>query len=292
MTRSLSTLRRRRPPTSRFAGCGRRYGDVAAVDGVDLEIARGEFFTLLGPSGSGKTTTLRMIAGFERPDGGTDRARRPGRLAPAAVRPGRQHRLPGLRAVPAHDRAAERRVRAARQEGAEGRAARGARPTRSRSCSLEGYGDRKPAQLSGGQRQRVALARAIVNRPAGAAPRRAARRARPEAPAGAADRAEADPAGARHDVRLRHPRPGGGAHDERPDRRLQRGSRSSRSGTPAEMYEHPRRSSSPASSARRTSSSGTAATFTVRPEKIRLSTETDADGRAGRRSRRPSTSAR
>ena len=44
---------------------------VAAVDGVDLEIARGEFFTLLGPSGSGKTTTLRMIAGFERPDGGT-----------------------------------------------------------------------------------------------------------------------------------------------------------------------------------------------------------------------------
>ena len=44
---------------------------VAAVDGVDLEIARGEFFTMLGPSGSGKTTTLRMIAGFERPDAGT-----------------------------------------------------------------------------------------------------------------------------------------------------------------------------------------------------------------------------
>ena len=42
------------------------YGDVVAVDGVDLEIAAGEFFTLLGPSGSGKTTTLRLIAGFER----------------------------------------------------------------------------------------------------------------------------------------------------------------------------------------------------------------------------------
>jgi len=46
------------------------YGDVVAVDGVDLEIARGEFFTLLGPSGSGKTTTLRLIAGFEDPDRG------------------------------------------------------------------------------------------------------------------------------------------------------------------------------------------------------------------------------
>ena len=49
----------------------RAYGDVVAVAGIDLEIARGEFFTLLGPSGSGKTTTLRMIAGFELPDAGT-----------------------------------------------------------------------------------------------------------------------------------------------------------------------------------------------------------------------------
>ena len=44
------------------------YGDVVAVDSIDLEIARGEFFTMLGPSGSGKTTTLRIIAGFERPE--------------------------------------------------------------------------------------------------------------------------------------------------------------------------------------------------------------------------------
>ena len=48
----------------------RTYGDVVAVDGVDLTIAPHEFFTLLGPSGSGKTTTLRLIAGFERPDWG------------------------------------------------------------------------------------------------------------------------------------------------------------------------------------------------------------------------------
>ncbi len=65
-----------RLPTSGSPACGRRYGDVVAVDSVDLDIARGEFFTMLGPSGSGKTTTLRMIAGFEQPDAGHGRARR------------------------------------------------------------------------------------------------------------------------------------------------------------------------------------------------------------------------
>src|SRR3954451_25494364 len=53
-----------------LAGVRKSYGDVVAVAGVDLEVQRGEFFTLLGPSGSGKTTCLRMIAGFERPDAG------------------------------------------------------------------------------------------------------------------------------------------------------------------------------------------------------------------------------
>ena len=52
-------------------GVRKTYGDVVAVDNVDLNVAAGEFFTLLGPSGSGKTTTLRMIAGFEQPDTGT-----------------------------------------------------------------------------------------------------------------------------------------------------------------------------------------------------------------------------
>ena len=51
-------------PAVRLSGIRKAYGDVVAVDGVDLEIAEGEFFTLLGPSGSGKTTTLRLIAGF------------------------------------------------------------------------------------------------------------------------------------------------------------------------------------------------------------------------------------
>ena len=54
----------------RLAGARKVYGDVVAVDGIDLEIDADEFFTMLGPSGSGKTTCLRIIAGFERPDEG------------------------------------------------------------------------------------------------------------------------------------------------------------------------------------------------------------------------------
>jgi putative spermidine/putrescine transport system ATP-binding protein len=58
-------------PDIRLRGLTKRYGDFAAVDAVDLEVAQGEFFTLLGPSGSGKTTTLRLVAGFAIPDAGT-----------------------------------------------------------------------------------------------------------------------------------------------------------------------------------------------------------------------------
>ena len=63
--------RRDDAPISGCASVRKTYGDVVAVDDIDLEIANGEFFTMLGPSGSGKTTTLRMIAGFELPDSGT-----------------------------------------------------------------------------------------------------------------------------------------------------------------------------------------------------------------------------
>ena len=143
----------------------KRYGPLAAVDGVDLEIAEGEFFTMLGPSGSGKTTLLRMIAGFERPDagtielGGVDVTRTP------PVRAQRQHGVPGLRALPAHDRARERRVRAAGRKARRARERRAARRRRSTWCASPVSATRKPVQLSGGQRQRVALARAIVNEP-------------------------------------------------------------------------------------------------------------------------------
>src|SRR3954467_5385219 len=147
-----------------LAGVRKAYGDVVAVDGVDLDIRRGEFFTLLGPSGSGKTTCLRMIAGFERPDEGRIE------LAGEDV-----SRLPP----------AERDVNTVFQDYAlfphmsvgdnvayglkVKKVAKGERAQRVEEAlamvRLEGYGDRRPSQLSGGQRQRVALARALVNRP-------------------------------------------------------------------------------------------------------------------------------
>jgi putative spermidine/putrescine transport system ATP-binding protein len=148
----------------RIAGLRKRYGDVTAVDGVDLEIRRGEFFTMLGPSGSGKTTTLRVIAGFEQPDegsvelGGKDVSKLPPyardvntvfqdyALFPhMTVQDNVEYGL-RVKKVPRADR---------RRRAAEALAL----------VRLEAYGARKPAQLSGGQRQRVALARAIVNRP-------------------------------------------------------------------------------------------------------------------------------
>jgi putative spermidine/putrescine transport system ATP-binding protein len=151
-------------PAVRLEGLEKRYGDVVAVAGIDLEIADGEFFSMLGPSGSGKTTTLRMIAGFEHPTAG--RVVLHGRDVTTQAPFERDvntvfqdyalfpHMTVGqnvaygllVRKVPKGER--ERRV---------GEALRMVR--------LEGYDARKPAQLSGGQRQRVALARALVNRP-------------------------------------------------------------------------------------------------------------------------------
>ncbi len=146
------------------AGAVKRYGDVVAVDGVDLTVARGEFFTLLGPSGSGKTTTLRMIAGFERPDGGAIRLQ------------GRDvtHMPPNARDVNTvfQDYALFPHMTVA-ENVAYGLKVKGV-PRRERMqrvgavldmVRLSDFGARKPIQLSGGQRQRVALARAIVNRP-------------------------------------------------------------------------------------------------------------------------------
>ena len=119
---------------------------------------------MLGPSGSGKTTLLRMIAGFERPDARHDRARRRRRDAPPALCAQRQHRLPGLRAVPAHERGS--RTSSTACGCAACRAERRARAEAAlEMVRLRGSATRKPVQLSGGQRQRVALARAIVNEP-------------------------------------------------------------------------------------------------------------------------------
>jgi putative spermidine/putrescine transport system ATP-binding protein len=148
----------------RLTGLRKTYGGVTAVDGVDLEIARGEFFTLLGPSGSGKTTTLRMIAGFERPDAGTIelRGRDVSRLPPYARDVNTVFQDYALFPHLTVQENVEYGLRVKRVAKTERRA-------RAREAlelvRLEGFERRKPSQLSGGQRQRVALARALVNRP-------------------------------------------------------------------------------------------------------------------------------
>jgi putative spermidine/putrescine transport system ATP-binding protein len=148
----------------RLRGLRKAYGALAAVDGVDLDIAQGEFFTMLGPSGSGKTTLLRMIAGFERPDagsielGGVEVSRTPpyGRNVNTVFQ----------------DYALFPHMNILENVEYGLRVRRIARPERRRRANaalemvrLSGLGERKPVQLSGGQRQRVALARAIVNEP-------------------------------------------------------------------------------------------------------------------------------
>jgi putative spermidine/putrescine transport system ATP-binding protein len=148
----------------RLQGLRKTFDRTEAVAGIELDIADGEFFSLLGPSGSGKTTVLRMIAGFEQPTGGTIElaGHDVTRLAPFerdvhtvfqdyALFPHmtvEQNVAYGLkiRKVPK----AERLERA--REALSG-------------VRLDGFGRRRPAELSGGQRQRVALARALVGRP-------------------------------------------------------------------------------------------------------------------------------
>jgi len=151
-------------PAVSFRGVSRHFGPVRAVDGVDLDIAEGEFFAMLGPSGSGKTTCLRLIAGFERPTAGDIRLFG----EPVAGLP------PYRRAVNTvfqdyalfphlnvRDNVAYGLMIAGRGRAERHRAAEEALAM----MALPGYGARRPSELSGGQRQRVALARALVNRP-------------------------------------------------------------------------------------------------------------------------------
>jgi putative spermidine/putrescine transport system ATP-binding protein len=148
----------------RVRGLRKHYGDVTAVDGVDLEIGRGEFFTMLGPSGSGKTTTLRMIAGFEQPDEGTVelRGKDVSRLPPYARDVNTVFQDYALFPHMTVQENVEYGLRVKKVPRGERRRRAG---EALQLVRLEGYGGRKPAQLSGGQRQRVALARALVNRP-------------------------------------------------------------------------------------------------------------------------------
>ena len=151
-------------PAVRFSGVSRYFGEVKAVDRVDLDIQEGEFFTLLGPSGSGKTTCLRLIAGFERPDAGSiflygrDVSRLP----------------PYERDVNTvfQDYALFPHMTVEKNVGYGLMVKKVPKAERQRQAAeildlvqLSGLGGRKPGQLSGGQRQRVALARALINHP-------------------------------------------------------------------------------------------------------------------------------
>jgi spermidine/putrescine transport system ATP-binding protein len=142
----------------------KRFGEVTAVDGISVDIPAGEFFSLLGPSGCGKTTTLRMIAGFERPDSGRilldgrDMAQTPPHRRPVntvfqsyALFPHlnvRDNVAFGLRFQNVPREEAHRQV-----------------ATVLGLVQLAGFEDRRPTQLSGGQQQRVALARALILNP-------------------------------------------------------------------------------------------------------------------------------
>jgi putative spermidine/putrescine transport system ATP-binding protein len=140
------------------------FDAVAAVDGVGLDVAPGEFLTLLGPSGSGKTTTLNMIAGFLRPDSGSillgerDISRVPAHKRGIGMVFQHYALFPHMSvtenvAYPLKQRRVPKAERARKVEQAL------------ELVQLHGLGTRRPAQLSGGQQQRVALARALVFNP-------------------------------------------------------------------------------------------------------------------------------
>jgi putative spermidine/putrescine transport system ATP-binding protein len=152
------------PVIVRLAAVRKSYKDVVAVERVDLEVRRGEFFTLLGPSGSGKTTSLRLIAGFEKPDSGLIELNG----ADVTGLPPYDRDINTVfqdYALFPHMTVAENiayglQAKRVPRDEIKPRVAEALRMVR-----LENFGERSPAQLSGGQRQRVGLARAIVNRP-------------------------------------------------------------------------------------------------------------------------------
>ncbi|MGL5825110.1 MAG: ABC transporter ATP-binding protein [Nocardioides sp.] len=142
----------------------KHFGSVHAVDGVDLRIEEGEFFSMLGPSGSGKTTVLRMIAGFTEPSAGRILLGDQDVTGTPPYARDVNTVFQDYALFPHMD--VQTNVEYGLRVNKVGRAERRERAAQAlRTVRLTGYADRRPTQLSGGQRQRVALARALVNRP-------------------------------------------------------------------------------------------------------------------------------
>ncbi|MGH3241475.1 MAG: ABC transporter ATP-binding protein [Spirillospora sp.] len=147
----------------RVRGLRKAFGARTVLDGIDLEVRRGEFFALLGPSGTGKTTLLRLLAGLERPDAGTVLT------APRVTTVYQEPRLVVARRVLANVTLGLPRSTPGSTPGSARGSTRGsARNKGSRALAEVGLGGRErawPATLSGGEAQRVALARALVRDP-------------------------------------------------------------------------------------------------------------------------------
>ena len=151
-------------PLVRIQGVTKRFGTLAAVDHVSLDIAPGEFFALLGPSGCGKTTLMRLLAGFEAPDagrvkiGGYDMDDVPAHKRPVNMVFQSYALFPHM--------SVEENIAFGLQQDRMPRHEIGERVIEMlKLVQLEGMAARRPDQLSGGQRQRVALARALAKRP-------------------------------------------------------------------------------------------------------------------------------
>jgi putative ABC transport system ATP-binding protein len=155
----------------RLGAVRKAYGDVAALDGVTLEIRRGDAVAVMGPSGSGKSTLLNMVAGLDRPTSGTVTVdgEDVGRMGEAALARFRRRRVGMvfqffnlLDDLPALENVAL----AARLVGVPARKARARALELMDELGIAGRRDAYPAVLSGGERQRVGVARALINRPA------------------------------------------------------------------------------------------------------------------------------
>lgn len=151
-----------------LARVSKRFGALAAVDAVDLDVADGEFLAVLGPSGCGKTTLLRLVAGFEAPDAGTI-ALGPRRVAGPDVYVAPEERRVGIvfqtYALWPHMSVARNVGYPLEVAGVKGAAYETRVAAALAAVGLAGLEERRPAQLSGGQRQRVALARCLVMSP-------------------------------------------------------------------------------------------------------------------------------